>query len=166
MSPRTTRDDRDLLLRLVEEAYDRPTWNGTNLRSSIRRVKAAEAAWLPRGGRRSIADFVVHCAYWKYALRRNLLGQPRGSFALKGSNWFTIERPLTEARWAELVGLSDDEHRQLCEAIRTTAKALRYGSGPGGALTRKVFGVAMHDAYHTGGIRQIRAAYRRSHPEK
>ncbi len=166
MSHRTIQDDRALLLRLVEEAYDRKTWNGINLRSAIRRVSADEAGWLPRGGRRSIADFVVHCAYWKYALRRNLLDEPRGSFALKGSNWFAIERPLSAARWAELVALSDDEHRRLREAIRTTPRTLRHGTGPDGALTRKVYGIAMHDAYHTGGIRQLRAAYKRSHPGK
>lgn len=156
------RDERDLLLRLVEEAYDRPTWNGTNLRATIRRVKAGEAAWRPRGARRSIAEIVVHCAYWKYAIRRNLLQDPRGSFALPGSNWFPVERSLSAARWKEYVALLEAEHRKLCQAIRSTRQTLRAGPGPGGAMTRKVYGVAMHDAYHTGGIRQLRAMYRRT----
>src|SRR6185503_12219164 len=76
------------LLAIVDQAYDRPSWHGTNLKGSIRRVTATIAAWRPGPNRHNIWEIVVHAAYWKYAVRRRLTGEARGSFPLKGSNWF------------------------------------------------------------------------------
>src|SRR6516165_3268669 len=86
-----------LLLRNLDQAYDQKAWHGPNLRGAIRRVDAAEASWHFHPKRHSIADIVVHCAYWKYAVRRRLRGGKRGSFALKGSNWFSLPAQLSEA---------------------------------------------------------------------
>ena len=74
-----------LLLHLLDGGYDKKAWHGPNLRGAIRRLNALQADWRPGPGRRSIADITVHCAYWKYAARRRLVGGKRGSFALKGS---------------------------------------------------------------------------------
>ena len=86
----------DHLLAIVDQAYDRRSWHGTNLRGSIRRVSADEAAWRPAPSRHNIWELVVHAAYWKYAARRRLTGEARGSFPIKGSNWF--ERPASTVR--------------------------------------------------------------------
>ncbi len=155
-------DDRRLLLRVVEEAYEKPTWNGTNLRSTIRRVTPTAAAWKPRNGRRSVAEIVLHCAYWKYVLRRRLLGEKRGSFALEGTNWFEVPARLTKEQWAGYVDLLDEEHRKLCAALRRTDEKIDYSSGSGRALVRKIFGHAMHDVYHTGQVHLLLAMYERS----
>ena len=159
-------DDRRLLLRIVEEAYDLATWNETNLRSTIRRVLAEEAGWRPRHARRNIAEIVLHCAYWKYALRRRLLDERRGSFSLKGTNWFEVPRRLSKEQWSDYVALLDEEHKKLCRAVRGTEKELLYSSSSARDLTQRVFGVAMHDAYHTGQIRLIRAIYGRMKKNK
>src|SRR6266404_471126 len=76
------------LLGLLDEAYKRAAWHGPNLRGSIRGVTAHEAAWRPKAGRHNIWEIAVHAAYWKYTVRRRLLGKKRGSFSLPGSNWF------------------------------------------------------------------------------
>ena len=86
-----------LLLRILDEGYEKKAWHGPNLKGSIRGLSAEQAAWRPYPGRHSIAENVVHCAYWKYAVRRRLRGDKRGSFALKGSNWFAIPSPLSES---------------------------------------------------------------------
>ena len=94
MAPSTKpADDRLLLLQLLEESYQLPNWNETNLKSALRRVKPVMAGWRPPHARRSIAEIAVHCAYWKYSLRRKLSGSRRGTFPLKGSNWFKISDP-------------------------------------------------------------------------
>src|SRR5512134_818542 len=82
----------DQLLDIVARAYDRRSWHGTNLRGSIRGLAPAAAAKRPRPGRHNIWELVVHAAYWKYAVRRRLTGQKRGSFPLDGSNFF--KRPV------------------------------------------------------------------------
>lgn len=167
MTPTATlADDRNLLLRIVEEAYRQDTWNGTNLRSSLERVPAHQAAWRPPNAAHTIAELVLHSAYWKFAVRTRLAGERGASFPLEGKNWFEIGEPLTDARWRDLVEVLDDEHKKLCSAIRRSERDLQYGTSGGREIVRKLFGIAMHDAYHTGQIHLIQAQYKRAHARK
>ncbi len=151
---------RVLLLRLIDEAFDKQAWHGPNLRGSIRRVSAEEAVWRPRPGRRNIAEIVVHCAYWKYAVRRGVRGDKRGSFPLKGSNWFALPAKLTKQQWRDYVTLLDDEHRALRDAVATAPLArISATSGSQREAAVRVYGAAMHDTYHAGQIRTIKAQY-------
>src|SRR5262249_49715801 len=99
--PAAVHPEIPLLLDLYDEAFDKESWHGPNLRGAIRGVTAQQAAWRPAPGRHNIWEFTVHAAYWKYVVRRRLTGEKRGSFALKGSNFF--ERPIecTEAAWKQ-----------------------------------------------------------------
>jgi hypothetical protein len=155
-------DDRRLLLRIVQEAYEMPTWNGTNLRASLARVPVEAAVYRPRGGRRCIAEIVVHCAYWKYAIRRQISGEKRGSFALAGSNWFRLPAVLSREQWTEYRELLDEQHRLLCQAIEKSPRNWRYLSPGDQPIVRKIFGLAIHDAYHTGQIHMLKKLWKRS----
>lgn len=107
-----------LLLAIIDQAYDRRSWHGTNLRGSIRGVSVRQAAWRPAPGRHNIWELVVHAAYWKYAVSRRFTGERRGSFPLKGSNWFA--RPLSgdKREWRADVQLLDQMHQALRESVR------------------------------------------------
>ena len=61
-----------LLLRELDLAFDHTSWHGPNLRGGLRRVTADEAEWRPSLNRHSIAEQVLHAAYWKYTVRRRL----------------------------------------------------------------------------------------------
>ena len=100
---------------------------------------AVQAAWRPHPNRHSIAENVVHCAYWKYAVRRRLCGEKRGSFPLKGSNWFALPEPLSEASWREFTALLESQHRllraervgiQICRAPNESASRTAAGFKP------------------------------------
>ena len=78
----------DVLLNLIDQAFDHSSWHGTNLKGSIKGMTAKQAAWRPAPGRHNAWELVVHAAYWKNIVRRRLLGEAKGSFPLKGSNWF------------------------------------------------------------------------------
>jgi DinB family protein len=142
-----------LLLALLNEAYSQKTWHGPNLRQSLKGVSAKQAAWRPGRGRHNICEIVLHAAYWKYVVRRKLEGGKRGSFILKGSNFFT--RPddgkATEAAWRRDRAILETEHRELEKTIR---KVLRT------PLSEKrlamIYGVAFHDVYHAGQVRLLR----------
>lgn len=142
-----------LILALLDEAYERRTWHGPNLKQSIRGVTAKQAAWRPGPGRHNIWEVTLHAAYWKYAVRRRIEGGKRGSFVLKGSNFFV--RPekgkLNEAVWRADRELLEREHRALREAV---ARVLRTPRGQ--KLLRQLYGVAFHDIYHAGQIRLLR----------
>src|ERR1700741_4391115 len=104
----------DLLLDLVDQGFDHASWHGPNLRGSIRGVSADDASFRPKLKRHNIWEQVLHAAYWKYVVRRRLLGEERGSFAIKGSNWF--ERPLSGMRerdWQSDIALLEETHRTL-----------------------------------------------------
>jgi uncharacterized damage-inducible protein DinB len=147
-----------LLLRLFDEGYNHKAWHGPNLLSAVRRLSADEAAWRPAEGRHNIWEITVHCAYWKYAVRRRILGLKRGSFPHKGSNWFPRLDNLTPQRWKHDLHLLADEHHQLREIIvKLPASRLKQVT-PGGTMRidRLIYGVAAHDIYHAGQIQVVK----------
>lgn len=153
----------DRLVRLIDEAFQRKSWHGTNLRGSIRGMPAEIAGWRVPRAKHSIAEIVVHCAYWKYTVRRRLRGEKRGSFELKGSNWFNLAEPLTESAWREYVALLEAEHRTLREAIAALSPADVERPLPGSKLDHLalIHGVAFHDIYHAGQIQVLKALAKR-----
>jgi uncharacterized damage-inducible protein DinB len=147
----------DLLVTQLDEAYDRRSWHGTNLRGSIRRVIAAHAAWRPARGRHNIQEIVVHCAYWKYAVRRRFTGEPRACFPLRGSNWFPRPR-VDEKAWRDDIGLLDDAHRRLCLVIADlSVRQLERTPGGSSVSNRAMLsGIIAHDLYHAGQIQLLK----------
>jgi hypothetical protein len=146
-------DNGSLHSTLVEQAYSKKSWHGPNLRQAIKGVTAEQAAWRPAPGAHNIWELTLHAAYWKYVLRRKIEGGKRGSFALKGSNFFSRpeEGKASEAAWRADRELLEKEHRALAGAVREVAKtprARRFRDG--------IIGVAFHDIYHAGQIRLLR----------
>jgi hypothetical protein len=148
------------LLAMVDQAFDRRSWHGTNLRGSIRGLDASTTAWRPREGRHNIWELVVHAAYWKYAVQRRLTGAKRGSFPLEGSNWWV--RPVNDApadaSWRRDVALLTDTHRSLREAIASLRDAELDEKCNGSTVTVRdlVTGIAAHDLYHAGQIQLLK----------
>jgi len=139
-----------LLLAALDEAFDKKSWHGPNLRGAIRGVSAEQAAWRPEGDRHNIWELTLHAAYWKYVVRRRLLKRKRGSFVLAGSNFFKRPegRTVSEAAWKKDVAILEAEHRKLREAVAD--KALTP------AARHLIRGAAAHDLYHAGQIRLLR----------
>ena len=150
--------DVHLLLLIVDQAYDHKSWHGTNLRGSIRRVSLSQAAWRPAPGRHNIWEIVVHAAYWKYVVRRRLVSETRGSFPLRGSNWFSRQEDLGEAAWRSDIALLDQTHRSLRKAIeRISRRDLHRSRGESNVDDFAVVsGIAAHDLYHAGQIQLLK----------
>jgi hypothetical protein len=148
----------DVLLALLDEAYDHRSWHGANLRGAIRGVTPDVAAWRPGGDRHNIWELVVHAAYWKYAVRRLLTGEPRGSFPLTGSNWWPRPEQHTLAAWRMDVALLAGEHRRLRDAVGSFPRRRWAGRPAGTAFTHAalVRGAAAHDLYHAGQIQLLK----------
>jgi len=146
------------LLDLLDHGYDKKAWHGPNLKGSIRGLDAVQACWRPSRGRHCIAEIVVHAAYWKYAVRRRLRGDKRGSFPLEGSNWFPITHHLSEPQWREHVRLLEAEHRTLRAAVATMAAAGLHRNSAGSKYSSAslIEGIAAHDVYHAGQIQLLK----------
>ena len=146
------------LLRLLDEAYQRKAWHGPNLRGAIRGLDPRGAAWRPAPDRHNIWEIVVHCAYWKYAVRRRMLAEKRGAFPLQGSNWFARPEALSPQAWRDDIALLEEMHRRLSAAVSNlTPRDLR--KTPRGSRLPNVAvlsGIAAHDVYHAGQIQLLK----------
>ena len=152
------KDELHALLRAMEEAFEKKAWHGPNLRGAIRGLSAADAAWRPAENRHSIWELVVHAAYWKYAVRRRLTGDKRGSFGPKGSNWFQRPDVATEAGWRDDVALLVAEHRHLMEAAAAIHPGRLHAPAHGSRQSPATLlrGIAFHDVYHAGQIQLLK----------
>ena len=145
-----------MLLDGLDEAFDKKSWHGPNLRGAIRGVTAERAAWRPARGRHNIWELTLHAAYWKYVVRRKISGEKRGSFALAGSNFFHRPEPAAadEAAWKRHIAILEAEHLRL----RNTVANLPVRTfSP--AICHLIRGATAHDLYHAGQIRLLRRMY-------
>ncbi|MEO8051461.1 MAG: DinB family protein [Acidobacteriota bacterium] len=151
---------KTMLLDGLDEAFDKKSWHGPNLRGAIRGVTAEQAAWRPGDDRHNIWELTLHATYWKYIVRRKILREKRGSFVLAGSNFF--ERPegsaavgvvaaTAESEWKRNIAILEAQHRQLRD---TVAELPARAFTP--ALCHLIRGAAAHDLYHAGQIRLLR----------
>jgi len=165
LTPMPNFDSRDLLLEVLDRGFDQSSWHGPNLRSSLRGVTIKEAAFRPGKNRHNIWEQVVHAAYWKYTVRRRIAGEKRGSFPLKGSNWFP--RPLgNDSRnlWEADLLLLDQTHATLREVVAGVPASRLSSPIPGTKVTyaKLIMGIAAHDVYHAGQINLLKRMARGS----
>ena len=154
MKPKST----EALLAIIDECYERQAWHGPNLKGSLRGVSAGTASWRPATGRHNIWEIAVHAAYWKYVVRRRILGEKKGSFPLEGSNWFERPGEMTEKAWKRDRDLLESTHRAMREAIASLPPSELHKTPRGSKVSniRQVYGIAMHDVYHAGQIQMIK----------
>jgi hypothetical protein len=150
----------EVLLAALDEAFDARSWHGTNLRGSLRGLDLAALSWRPRPNRHNIWELAVHAAYWKYAVRRLLTGEKRGSFALEGGSNFW-KRPVvkTMAAWKRDLSLLDKEHRALRGVVASFPRvkwSRRVKKGSRFTYAWMVRGAAAHDLYHAGQIQLLK----------
>lgn len=152
------------LLQMVDEAYEKKAWHGPNLRGSIRGLHIREAVWRPAPARHNIWEIVVHAAYWKYIVRRRLLGEKKGSFPLKGSNWFVRPASPSSHAWRDDLTLLEDMHRAMRAAIaELTPKDLQKTPSDSAVSNMSlVSGIAAHDVYHAGQIQLLKRLVRQA----
>jgi hypothetical protein len=149
-----------LLVTALDQAYDRLSWHGTNLKGSLRGLTVARVSARPAPGRHNIWELAVHAAYWKYAVWRRLTGAKRGSFPLEGSNWF--ERPSGDhtgpTAWKADLALLEQMHRQLRAAVMAfpPRQLGRRAAGSKFSYADLIAGIAAHDLYHAGQIQLLK----------
>ena len=148
MGTETPADPRiALLLRLLDEGFDRKAWHGPNLRGTLRGIPAADAARRPAPDRHNVWEIAVHAAYWKYAVRRRF---DRPDPAVHPDDW--------DAAWAADLKLLDEQHRLLRAAVAgfDPVRLDAPWAGSKYVPSEQILGIAMHDVYHAGQVRQLK----------
>ncbi len=149
-------DTRTQLLAALRRAYDGRSWHGPNLLGSIRGLTPEQAFARPGPSRHSVYDLVLHAAYWKYVARRRLTGEKRGSFPLKGSNFFSEPKTKDARAVRDARALLEETHRALCAAVGAMPEAAFTERRGKWTAEELVAGVAAHDLYHAGQIQLVK----------
>jgi hypothetical protein len=142
---------KELLVELLNLAFDKRSWHGANLMSAIRGVRA-EQARRRIGGRKTIWEQLLHAAYWKSVVIAKLLRQ--SVWERKGSNWVKMPAPGNEKQWKEdvrmLMGLQARLKKVVAERKRKFSEKEVW----------LIQGGAFHDIYHAGQIKLLRRMMR------
>jgi hypothetical protein len=155
------------LLSLLEEGFQRAAWHGPNLRSALRGVTWQQAQWRPAVGVHNIWELAVHAAYWKYVVRRRLLGETGRGFPETGRNWFArpssnqSDRVTPQKTWRRDIALLVGLHRELRVTVAPLDnKALdKPALGSRQTPAQMIAGIALHDVYHAGQIQLLKRLY-------
>jgi hypothetical protein len=152
------------LVASLDRAFDRRSWHGTNLRGALRGLSREVLLWRPGGPRNNIWELALHAAYWKYAVRRRLTGDKRGSFALVGSNFWRRSASTSIDRWDQDLALLVSEHAALRQAVIEFPQSRLVDRPARSVFTYEalVHGAAAHDLYHAGQIQLLKRLVRSS----
>lgn len=148
-----------LLIDVLNRSFAGRGWHGPTLTGALRGVDPEAALWRPEPGRHCIWDLALHAAYWKYAVTCRLTGlRPAGGFARSPSNWPAPPTEPTDRAWRADQRLLRSAHTDLCNVVRTLTTRRLQARSPRGPwrVVEMVYGVAAHDAYHTGQIQYIK----------
>lgn len=145
-----------VLVRQLEQAFDKRAWHGTNLWGSLRGVGAEEASWRPQPERHNIWELAVHAAYWKYRVFRLISELPPREFELKGSNFFP--RPQADAGWEQDRDLLPTWHQRLLGAVHSLdeSRLLERVGNDWYTFQDLILGAGSHDLYHAGQIQLLK----------
>ena len=150
----------NVLLAMIDQAFDQKSWHGTNLRGALRGISTERAAWRPAATRHNIWEIAVHAAYWKYIVRRRLMSEGRGSFPIKGSNWFGRPGPgtLDAGLWKADMALLTEMHISMRAAVAEISprELQRIPAGSKVSNLALITGIVAHDLYHAGQIQLLK----------
>jgi uncharacterized damage-inducible protein DinB len=147
-----------LLREVLDHAFRGRGWHGTTLTGALRGVSPRQALRRPGSKRHNVWELVLHAAYWKYAVRRRLIGGAMGAFPRSPSNWPMVPARPDSEHWRADLRLLRHAHDELQEAVAAFSVRRLGARAPGGKWTYRelIHGVAAHDLYHTGQIQLIK----------
>jgi hypothetical protein len=148
----------ELLLIQLDECFTGPAWHGASLYGTLGGLDARQALHESADGF-SAWKIALHCAYWKYRVRRKLdeaAGLAPKKFERSPADWPRLPAPDDEHWRADLAFLRS-HHEALRAAIVDMKSSLvfeAYGR-EGRSYHRLIAGAAAHDAYHAAHARNI-----------
>lgn len=150
--------DDNTTLRLLREVYVGPAWHGPSVKESLDGVTADVAAFRLAPDRNSIWELVLHLAHGRHLLADRIVNTttafPR---QVREPWWPMIDYQMTDAAWHGDLQLLENCHARFIDAVdrATPAQLARVPSGSQHAIADQLLGMAVHDGYHAGQIRQL-----------
>jgi len=148
-----------------DRTYRRGNWAGSGVLPALEGVTVETAHWRPHPEQHTIAEIVLHMAYWKDAAAARLAGRPWTDD--EQEDWRPV--PRTAAGWDQARAELQAAHERLMADLRTLGGEqllTAVSRGDGGEPTRAIdlaVDVATHDHYHAAQIfvlRRLHAGHR------
>jgi hypothetical protein len=144
---------------LLNEIYLGPAWHGPSVKEALAGVTAAAATKKLAAERNSIWELVLHLAHGRHLLVERVNNAPSPAFprAVREPWWPLADYDTTEAAWRKDLQLLDDYHAKLIDAVKnaTPTQLTRIPAAGDPPVERQLLGLAVHDGYHAGQIRQL-----------
>jgi len=151
-----------LLLRLLDESYEKKAWQGPNLRGSLRAVTAGQAAWRPAPGRPQHLGAHLHAAVLEVRRGADADGRETRVISREGEQLVRAAGLADRRVWRADLALLDAQHRRLRAAVAKLRRGPLRGKPRGSKYKTDtlVYGVASHDVYHTGQIQMLKRLWK------
>jgi uncharacterized damage-inducible protein DinB len=145
------------ILDQMQRAWDGDAWHGPPLRKLLENVSAKTAHSHPIAGAHSIAEIVMHLAYWKDAGRRRLAGEK--VLPSEKEQW-PPPPGADEGAWKKTLALLDTRHQDFIDAVASQSDECLAMPVAGKDYDQYVLlhGLIQHDLYHAGQIALLKRA--------
>jgi DinB superfamily len=148
----------DATVQLLRDVYAGPAWHGPSVKEALGGVTASVAARRLTPDRNSIWELVLHLAHGRHLVAGRVTNTtadfPR---RIRTPWWPIIDYELTDTAWRDDLRLLDEcQDRLIDVASRATpAQLARIPEGATQSVADQLLGMAVHDGYHAGQIRQL-----------
>ncbi len=147
------------ILDQMHRAWDGDAWHGPPLHQLVADVSAMTASAHPIRGVHSIAEIVLHVAFWKDVGRRRLAGEV--VLPSEEDAWPEPNGP-GETGWLDALSLLRARHLELTEAVACLAEDRLHDEITGRERSYPAYvlihGLIQHDLYHAGQIAVLKKA--------
>jgi uncharacterized damage-inducible protein DinB len=148
----------DWILARCDRTYRSRNWAAKGVLSALREVTAEVAHWRPHPDQHTIAEIVLHMAFWKDVVASALsTGVYRYA---KSEDWRAVEP--TKDSWEQAQDALRAAHHRLIATLRqirdrqlmqTVRRRRKY------TVADLAVDIATHDSYHVGQIFVLRRIY-------
>jgi hypothetical protein len=148
---------KTMLLDHLDAVFYGEAWHGAALLPSLRAINIEIA---PRENAEGFSPWKIalHCAYWKFVVRKALSPESETApFPRTPKDFPGLPAERTPAAWEADIRFLEEEHRQLHAAVERFPADRLDALRPDDPLTYAglILGAASHDVYHTAHIRNL-----------
>ncbi len=149
-----------LLVDMLDDGFGGKGWQGpSNLVNTVENLSLEQLTFSSPHEGYSIWQIVLHCAYWKWYVRKILVGSAAEDFRGSPADFPSLPTVINLETWRRDFDLLLAEHRLIIKAVEEFPQQKWWDIAPGQKVKRPyikfVYGVAAHDVYHTGQIRNM-----------
>ncbi|HUV06825.1 MAG TPA: DinB family protein [Spirochaetia bacterium] len=150
----------ELLANILDDAFNGSGWQGPdNLVGTVENATLDQLLYPSPHEGYCIWQIVLHCAYWKWFVLKILNSQKAGEFPRSPADFPSLPGVRNLETWRKDLRLLIDGHNTMQEVVRGFPVESLWKIAPNQnkdlPYVKYVYGVAAHDIYHTGQIRNM-----------